>query len=136
MGYAMESCRCGMGPATEAVTAVTDWALIRFRLEGIPGIVHEDNPGSFRVPEKSGFALVNRSPGHAPPPGACPHLPEETDGPGSPQLKHPCRTIRATASMSGPNLLSRSMGSNTISTSRLVSRLPTPMAPLSRKPCA
>ncbi len=63
VGYAMESSRCGMGPATEAVTAVTDWALIRFHLEGIPEIVHEDNPGSFRVPEKSGFALVNRSPG-------------------------------------------------------------------------
>jgi RimJ/RimL family protein N-acetyltransferase len=63
VGYAVESRRCGMGLATEAVTAVTDWALIRFRMEGILGIVHEDNPASIRVLEKSGFVLVDMSPG-------------------------------------------------------------------------
>ncbi len=63
VGYAMESRRCGEGLATEAVTAVTDWALSRFRPDGILGIAHRDNPGSCRVLEKSGFILADESPG-------------------------------------------------------------------------
>ena len=56
VGYAIEERLHGRGFATEAVTAVTDWALTVLALPEVLGIVDAVNVQSCRVLEKAGFA--------------------------------------------------------------------------------
>lgn len=55
VGYAVEQRLHGKGLATEAVTAMTDWALRELRVAEVLGIVDAANAPSCRVLEKSGF---------------------------------------------------------------------------------
>jgi RimJ/RimL family protein N-acetyltransferase len=55
IGYAIEQRLQGKGLATEAVTAMSRWALIELALPEVLGIVAADNVRSRRVLEKSGF---------------------------------------------------------------------------------
>ena len=55
IGYAIEEQRHGSGLATEAVTAMCDWALTALGLPEVLGIVAADNVASCRVLEKAGF---------------------------------------------------------------------------------
>jgi [ribosomal protein S5]-alanine N-acetyltransferase len=57
IGYAIEEQLHGHGLATEAVTAVADWALAQLSLPEVLGIVAADNVPSCRVLEKAGFVL-------------------------------------------------------------------------------
>lgn len=55
IGYAIEEQRHGSGLATEAVTAMCDWARTELALPEVLGIVAADNVASCRVLEKAGF---------------------------------------------------------------------------------
>jgi RimJ/RimL family protein N-acetyltransferase len=55
IGYAIEQRLGGRGLATEAVTAISRWALAELSLPEVLGIVAADNTASCRVLEKSGF---------------------------------------------------------------------------------
>jgi [ribosomal protein S5]-alanine N-acetyltransferase len=57
IGYAIEQQLQGQGLATEAVIAMSSWALDELGLPEVLGIVGIDNAGSCRVLEKAGFAL-------------------------------------------------------------------------------
>lgn len=59
IGYAIEDARQGHGLATEAVRAVTAWALAELALPEVLGIVAADNVSSRRVLENAGFALAD-----------------------------------------------------------------------------
>ena len=56
VGYAVEQQLQGKGLATEAVEAMSRWALIDLALPEVLGIVAVDNVRSCRVLEKAGFA--------------------------------------------------------------------------------
>jgi ribosomal-protein-alanine N-acetyltransferase len=55
IGYAIAERLHGHGFATEAVTAMAEWALMELALPEILGIVREGNIASCRVLEKAGF---------------------------------------------------------------------------------
>jgi ribosomal-protein-alanine N-acetyltransferase len=56
VGYAIEARLHGQGLATEAVTAISTWALDELGLPEVLGIVDAENRSSRRVLEKAGFA--------------------------------------------------------------------------------
>lgn len=58
VGYAIEDRYQGRGYATEAVSAISDWALANLVLPVIWGIVASENKGSLRVLEKANYKLV------------------------------------------------------------------------------
>jgi len=58
IGYAIEDKHQEKGYATEAVSAISDWAFANLNLPAILGIVASENKGSFKVLEKSKFKLV------------------------------------------------------------------------------
>lgn len=58
IGYAVEQRLHGQGIATEAVTAISRWALAELSLPEVLGIVDADNAASCRVLEKAGFVRV------------------------------------------------------------------------------
>jgi RimJ/RimL family protein N-acetyltransferase len=58
IGYAIEDARQGAGLATEAVTAMSGWALVELGLPEVLGIVGTDNAPSRRVLEKAGFLPI------------------------------------------------------------------------------
>ena len=63
IGYAIEN-RCqGQGLASQAVKAMSEWALVRFALPRILGIAAGENVASCKVLEHAGFDLVEESPG-------------------------------------------------------------------------
>jgi RimJ/RimL family protein N-acetyltransferase len=57
IGYAVEEQLQGKGFASEAVEAMSRWALTELSLAEVLGIVAVDNVGSCRVLEKAGFTL-------------------------------------------------------------------------------
>ncbi|NVB80889.1 MAG: GNAT family N-acetyltransferase [Kofleriaceae bacterium] len=57
IGYAIEQQLQGRGLATEAVIAMSGWALTELSLPEVLGIVEADNVHSCRVLEKAGFVL-------------------------------------------------------------------------------
>ena len=59
IGYAVESKRQGSGYATEAVLAMSDWAIDKLGLPAVLGIVASENMGSCRVLEKVGYVLID-----------------------------------------------------------------------------
>jgi len=63
VGYAIEEKQQGRGFASEAVGAVVDWALQRFDLPRVLGIVAKDNAPSCRVLENAGFTLKSEAMG-------------------------------------------------------------------------
>jgi [ribosomal protein S5]-alanine N-acetyltransferase len=58
IGYAIEQRLQGNGLATEAVAAMSGWALTDLSLPEVLGIVATDNQPSCRVLEKAGFVRV------------------------------------------------------------------------------
>ena len=58
IGYAIEQRLQGKGFATEAVTAMSGWALGELGLPEVLGIVAADNKDSCRVLEKAGFVRI------------------------------------------------------------------------------
>ncbi len=58
IGYAIEENHQGKGYATEAVRAMSRWAVRELELSEILGIAAGENPGSCRVLEKAGYSLV------------------------------------------------------------------------------
>jgi len=65
IGYAIEERLQGQGLATEAVTAVAEWAVGDLRLPEVLGIVAADNAPSRRVLEKAGFVRIDEDIKHA-----------------------------------------------------------------------
>lgn len=63
IGYAIEEGHQGKGLASEAVAAMSEWGLRRFKLPHILGIVAADNAASCRVLERAGYALVQEAEG-------------------------------------------------------------------------
>lgn len=63
VGYGIRALHHGKGYATEAVLAVTQWALGDGGLSSIVGLVDIKNMGSKRVLEKSGFVHEDTFPG-------------------------------------------------------------------------
>jgi len=63
VGYGIGALYHGKGYATEAVSAVTKWALNDGGLSSIVGLVDIKNSGSKRVLEKSGFIYEDTFPG-------------------------------------------------------------------------
>ena len=63
VGYAIEEKHQGKGFASEAVGAMVNWALQRFDLRRVLGIVAKDNAASCRVLEHAGFALASEAMG-------------------------------------------------------------------------
>ena len=61
IGYAVAESQFGKGFATQAVTAVSKWALSNLDIKFIYGIVACENKGSSRVLEKSGYQLEEES---------------------------------------------------------------------------
>jgi RimJ/RimL family protein N-acetyltransferase len=61
IGYAIEEGRQGHGFATEAVRAMSEWALQRFALPRVLAIVAADNAGSCNVLQNAGFQLAEES---------------------------------------------------------------------------
>lgn len=58
VGYAIEQRQQGKGLATEAVIAMSGWALAELGLPEVLGIVAADNVHSCRVLEKAGFTRI------------------------------------------------------------------------------
>lgn len=58
IGYAVEDKHQGKGYATEAIKAMSMFALDKFNLHKILGIVASENKGSVKVLEKAGYLLV------------------------------------------------------------------------------
>ncbi|NNE42788.1 MAG: GNAT family N-acetyltransferase [Gemmatimonadetes bacterium] len=74
MGYVLAKAHWGQGFMTEALTAVTEWVLKQPGIHRCWAICDEDNPGSARVMEKSGYryeGLLRRW-GHHPAHGELP----------------------------------------------------------------
>ncbi len=63
VGYAIEDEHQGKGLASEAVRATVNWALPRFGLPRVLGIVAVDNLASCRVLENAGFVLASEAMG-------------------------------------------------------------------------
>ncbi len=63
VGYAIAERHLGRGFASQAVKAMSEWALTRFGLPRILGVVGTDNPASWKVLEKAGFELKGESMG-------------------------------------------------------------------------
>lgn len=61
VGYAIQESHQGKGYATEAVAAMTAWALATFALSRIVGVVSGENPASARVLAHAGFSLLKKS---------------------------------------------------------------------------
>ena len=61
IGYAIEDRHQGGGLASQAVRAMSDFALARFDLPRVLGIVATDNAASCRVLEHAGFVLAEES---------------------------------------------------------------------------
>jgi RimJ/RimL family protein N-acetyltransferase len=61
IGYAIADAHQGLGLATQAVRAMTEWALARFGLDAIDGYVAAENVASCRVLEKAGFVRVDEA---------------------------------------------------------------------------
>lgn len=61
IGYGIYEDYEGKGYATEAVTAVSDWALCQPGVKGVTAQTEEDNHASQRVLEKSGFVPTGRT---------------------------------------------------------------------------
>lgn len=61
IGYAVEQRHQGTGLATEAVTAMSTWGLVKLGLPEVLGIVAVDNAPSRRVLEKAGFVRIGES---------------------------------------------------------------------------
>jgi ribosomal-protein-alanine N-acetyltransferase len=59
VGYAIEDARQGRGFASEAVRAMTEWALRELALPEVLGIVAADNLASCRVLEKAAFLRLD-----------------------------------------------------------------------------
>jgi len=62
-GYAIEDKHQGKGLASQAVRAMSEWALARFALPRLLGIVAADNAASCRVLQHAGFELAEESMG-------------------------------------------------------------------------
>jgi RimJ/RimL family protein N-acetyltransferase len=62
IGYAITESLHGQGFATEAVSAMSSWALTELRLPEVLGIVATANVSSCRVLEKSGFVYTGDQP--------------------------------------------------------------------------
>ncbi|MBL9020090.1 MAG: GNAT family N-acetyltransferase [Myxococcales bacterium] len=62
IGYAIAERLHGRGLATEAVTAMTDWALRELGLPEVLGIVATANVSSCRVLEKAGYVYTGDKP--------------------------------------------------------------------------
>ncbi len=62
IGYAIAERLHGQGLATEAVTAMSDWALRELGLPEVLGIVATANVSSCRVLEKAGFVYTGDQP--------------------------------------------------------------------------
>jgi len=62
IGFAIETNHQGRGLACEAVRAMSEWALTRFELPRILGVVARDNEASRRVLQRAGFTLADESP--------------------------------------------------------------------------
>ena len=60
IGYGIGENYQGCGYATEAVTAVSSWALEQEAISNVVAEVEQDNIASIRVLEKSGFALSGK----------------------------------------------------------------------------
>lgn len=58
IGYAIEDKHQGKGYGTEAVEAMSNWAIEALELPTVLGIVASDNRGSCRILEKAGYELV------------------------------------------------------------------------------
>src|SRR5262245_42713492 len=58
IGYAIEARMHGRGLATEAIAAMSAWALDELLLPQVIGVVGAENVASRRVLEKAGFALT------------------------------------------------------------------------------
>jgi RimJ/RimL family protein N-acetyltransferase len=63
VGYAIGERHQGRGFASEAVRAMVEWALPRFALTRVLGIVARDNAASCKVLQYAGFALATESMG-------------------------------------------------------------------------
>lgn len=61
IGYAIEEKHQGKGYATEAVRALSDWAVKMLQIPEVLGIVDRDNKRSCSVLEKSGFTLIEEN---------------------------------------------------------------------------
>jgi ribosomal-protein-alanine N-acetyltransferase len=61
IGYAIEDRQQGNGFASDAVRAMSEWALERFALPRVLGIVATDNVASCRVLERADFVLAAES---------------------------------------------------------------------------
>lgn len=61
IGYAIEEGRQHKGLATESVRAMSEWALTRFALPRILGIVAAENAASCKVLQNAGFQLAGES---------------------------------------------------------------------------
>lgn len=57
IGYAVETRLQGQGYATEAVTAMSLWAIRSLKIVEVLGIVDRENAASCRVLEKSGYVI-------------------------------------------------------------------------------
>ena len=60
IGYGIADCYQGNGFATEAVTAIVDWALNQNIVHCVTDEVEKENIASIRVIEKSGFTLTDK----------------------------------------------------------------------------
>lgn len=58
IGYAIEDKNQGKGYATEALKAISEYAISHFCLQNIIGVVDSMNTGSLRVLEKAGYKFV------------------------------------------------------------------------------
>jgi ribosomal-protein-alanine N-acetyltransferase len=63
IGYATEDRHQGKGFASQAVRAMSEWALTRFALPRVLGIVATDNVASCKVLQYAGFELIEESMG-------------------------------------------------------------------------
>lgn len=61
IGYAIAEAHIGRGFASEAVTAISQWALHHLDLPRIYGITARENFGSGKVLEKAGYSLESES---------------------------------------------------------------------------
>lgn len=60
IGYGIDENYQGYGYATEAVTAITSWALKQNKINCVTAEVDKDNTASIKVLEKSGFELTGK----------------------------------------------------------------------------
>ncbi len=61
IGYGIDENYQGCGYATEAVTAITSWALKQKAINCVTAEVDKDNIASIKVLEKSGFELTDKT---------------------------------------------------------------------------